>query len=649
MTNSTIFVHNSEEFQTNQYLVNSLGARALSDLAKAGRSPADPEVREALTRVASELSGLMQNTSAESSELFATVANSLVRFKGTANADLRVGCLLDVAQYYYVLGQPFRAIEPANAAQQLARSAGSKALVRKSCTFLGVMFADTGNISGAIECYAEALDILRDISDPEAECRVWINLGVALMYAAQYGDANACFEHCIQLSGSNPRLHQFRANAFANIALSSLHLEDFARGLRAAETSIQESTEPKSPAEMLSRVIRENNYARLLLEVNNVPKAAERCEIAKRYAALSKSVRAEILASTIEGLCEVYAGRTDIGISRLTSILEKARLHRPTLRDTLAALVRAFEIIGQPQRALIYLREMMESTRKAQQENSLQHLKIHLELLGDGPSGPSTATTRLERHEAALKGKVAEQELFRSRVEMLERLAVTAELRDDSTGEHSYRVGKLASLLAAEYGCDEDTCFMMELAARLHDVGKIGVPDAILLKPDKLNDAERQIMRTHTTVGAELLSKSNIPQMQMAEDIARYHHEWWDGSGYPGSLSGTAIPLAARITALADVFDALTHKRPYKTAWPLDAALEEISSLKGKQFDRELTDLFLVLVERLKREYPDLDAYLGQAALRSPFLQARSRIWDTLRRGQDSDGKGSDSRLDLQR
>ena len=119
---------------------------------------------------------------------------------------------------------------------------------------------------------------------------------------------------------------------------------------------------------------------------------------------------------------------------------------------------------------------------------------------------------------------MSEQELFRSRIEMLERLAVTAELRDDSTGEHSYRVGKLSALLALEFGCDDDTCYMIELAARLHDIGKIGVPDAILLKTERLNDAERQIMRTHTTVGAELLSKSNIPHMQMAEEIARHHH-----------------------------------------------------------------------------------------------------------------------------
>jgi putative two-component system response regulator len=138
----------------------------------------------------------------------------------------------------------------------------------------------------------------------------------------------------------------------------------------------------------------------------------------------------------------------------------------------------------------------MEALRQSQQENALRHVKLHLEQVGDAIGNDPPITKRLQRHEAALQGKVAEHELFRSRIEMLERLAVTAELRDDSTGEHSYRVGKLSALLAQEFGCDEDTCYMIELAARLHDIGKIGVPDAILLKPEKLNAAERQIMRT---------------------------------------------------------------------------------------------------------------------------------------------------------
>lgn len=621
----------------------------LERLQKAVSEPNGPELRLSLSKIALEVNSRFQSGSGGSAAYMREVIQALKGIRGVECPELRLNCLIDASHYFYLLGQTFNAIEPAVDAVALAKSAGHKPLLRKALTFLGIMYADSGNISQAIECYAQALDLAQSLRDSEGECSVWVNLGVALLYAAQYRDAISCFEHVIHLAGSTPAFQKFRSAGFSNIALCCLHVEDFARGLKAAEICVRESPEPHSAAELVSRVLKENYYTRLLLEVNSLEKAGERCELARRYAAKSKSARAEIAAAIAEGLYEVQAGRVDVGISRLTATLEKARSLKSMLRDTLAALVKAFEFVGQPERALIYLREMMDALRHTQQENALRHVRLHIEKLGDQLSAVPQIATRLKQQEAALQGQVAEQELFKSQIEMLERLAVTAELRDDSTGEHSYRVGKLAALLAQEYGCDEGMCYMIELAARLHDIGKIGVPDAILLKPDKLNDAERQIMRTHTTVGAELLSKSNIAHMQMAEEIARHHHEWWDGSGYPGSLSGRGIPIGARITALADVFDALTHKRPYKIAWPIDAALDEISRLKGHQFDPQLTDLFVVLIARLRENHIDVDSFLGQAAQESPFLQARARIWNALHRSKERDGDGSGSRLDLQR
>ena len=610
----------------------------------------ETDVKVALSKVAMEVNARLQSASASSLEYMTTALKLLKQVPGDGQADLRINCLLDISHFFYLVGQTFQAIEPAGEGVTLAERVGHQSLLRKSLTFHGMMYADTGNISRAIECYAQALEIAQSLRDREGECAVWVNLGVAHLYAAQYRDAIACLEHVIQIAGHSTPLARFRSSAFSNIALCCLHLEDFGRGLKAAEICINEAGEPHTAAELVSRVLRENYFTRLLLEVNSVERAGERSALARRYANRAKSARADIAASIAEGMYEVHAGRVDVGISRLTSTLERARLLRSMLRDTLAALVKAYDLIGQPQRALIYLREMMEALRQTQQENALKHVGLHLEQLGqENLRGELPVSTNLQRQEAVLQGKIAEQELFKSRIEMLERLAVTAELRDDSTGEHSYRVGKLASLLAQEFGCDEDTCFMIELAARLHDIGKIGVPDAILLKPDKLNEAERHIMRTHTTVGAELLSKSNIPHMQMAEEIARHHHEWWDGSGYPANLSGTAIPLASRITALADVFDALTHVRPYKVAWPMDAALDEISRLKGRQFDPQLCDLFIVLIGRLRQDHIDLNSFLGQAAHSSPFLQARSRIWNVLHRSHDGGDSSSDGRLDLQR
>ncbi|MBL8524213.1 MAG: HD domain-containing protein [Betaproteobacteria bacterium] len=333
----------------------------------------------------------------------------------------------------------------------------------------------------------------------------------------------------------------------------------------------------------------------------------------------------------------------------MTNTLDRARSLQITTRDVLVALVKAFEFVGKPDQALIYLRQLLDYQSVTQKQNVLQHVKLHLEQLHPALEDEAKALRRLTSRQEILEGRIAKQALFKAQVESMERMAVVAELRDDSTGAHSYRVGRLASLLAKEAGCDEETIFMIDIAARLHDIGKVGIPDGILLKPAKLNSAEREVMKTHTTIGAEVLANSNIAHMQTAEEIARHHHEWWDGTGYPHGLAGSDIPMAARITALADVFDALMHTRPYKQAWSMDSTLTEIMALRGRQFDPDLTDKFLALVARLRREHADLDAYLGEAAQASPFLQARDKIKKTLQRADDGTDHGAESRLDLQR
>ncbi len=393
--------------------------RDLESLTQVVRGASEPDLKVVLSRVALEVNGLLQAGSSTSNDYMTSVVAALRQLKGSAHADLRINCLMDAAQYFYVIGRAFSAIEPVVDAVDLATRAGHKGLHRKALTTLGIMYADTGNISRAIECYAEALDLVGILQDRDAECVVWINLGVALLYGAQYRDAISCFERVIHLATEKPSLHHYRTTALSNIALCSLHLEDFSRGLKAAETAIRESVEPHSATELVARVLREANYARLLLEVDSVERARERCELAQKYAARSKSARAEIAASIAQGLYEVHAGQVDVGISRLTSALEKARLLRPMLRDVLAALVKAYELIGEPQRALVYLREMMEALRRTQQENALQHVKLHLKQLSQELDGDVPIVAQLARHEAALKGKVAEQELFKSRIEML--------------------------------------------------------------------------------------------------------------------------------------------------------------------------------------------------------------------------------------
>jgi putative two-component system response regulator len=205
----------------------------------------------------------------------------------------------------------------------------------------------------------------------------------------------------------------------------------------------------------------------------------------------------------------------------------------------------------------------------------------------------------LELQNRALEQMVRDRTkaLEQAHIEMLKRLAIASEFRDDDTGEHTSRVSELSALIAEEMGLGEREVEMLRCAAALHDLGKIGVSDAIFLKPGKLTANEFEIMKTHTLIAGEILGGSSSPLLQMAERIALTHHEKWDGSGYPRGLRHEEIPIEGRIVAIADVFDALTHSRPYKPAWTIEDAVKEIVALRGVHFDPQVVQAFLNLVD----------------------------------------------------
>lgn len=187
------------------------------------------------------------------------------------------------------------------------------------------------------------------------------------------------------------------------------------------------------------------------------------------------------------------------------------------------------------------------------------------------------------------------QELEDTQREILERLAMAAEFRDDDTGEHTRRVGLLSEALSRKLGYSEAEARRIGMAALLHDLGKIGIPDGILRKPGKLTAYEFENVKAHTWVGSQILGHSKVSMLQLAEEIALTHHERWDGTGYPLGLKGEEIPMSGRIVALADVFDALTHRRPYKDPWSNAKALMEIQKQSGRQFDPQVVEAFLHL------------------------------------------------------
>lgn len=207
---------------------------------------------------------------------------------------------------------------------------------------------------------------------------------------------------------------------------------------------------------------------------------------------------------------------------------------------------------------------------------------------------------QLQRHNQTLEERVQERtrHLAEAQIEILHRLAIAAEYRDDLTGRHAERVGLLSALIGRELGLPEEDVRLIRRAATLHDVGKIGVSDSILMKPGALTDEEYDLMKRHTTIGGRILSGSRFPLLRMASEIATSHHEWWNGNGYPGGLPGEEIPVSGRIVAVADVFDSLTHERPYKPAFSRERSLELIQEGTGSQFDPDARDAFMTLVAR---------------------------------------------------
>jgi putative two-component system response regulator len=191
------------------------------------------------------------------------------------------------------------------------------------------------------------------------------------------------------------------------------------------------------------------------------------------------------------------------------------------------------------------------------------------------------------------------QIIEQTQVEVIIRLGKAAEFRDDETGRHIERIASYVDLITEKMGMNHEQRIMMQYAAPMHDVGKIGIPDGVLMKAGKLTADEFKIIKLHTVIGSRILSGTTLPLLELAKEIAISHHERWDGDGYPLGLKGSDIPISGRIVAITDVFDAITSKRVYKEAWPIEQALEYIMDMRGKQFDPDIVDAFFAIKDQI--------------------------------------------------
>ena len=510
----------------------------------------------------------------------------------------------------YSAGQPDDAFALALDAREVARRCDALYVEAWALQLVGIVHFDAGNFSEALECALQALELYRRSGHEGSEGNM-LNLVATIHHSLGDTDrALVTYEAALTVNKGSARPD---SDAITLVNMAEIRA---ARGEDLLAVSLCESA--------------------LGLSRDHLPAFVPYvlARLAESYCALDLVEQA---ASCLDEADALILEQSESGIEHtsdaLAAAMARGKLHRAEgeLERSIESYERALAIAqgasmkqGELQ-AHAELAGVLKQLRRF--EDALAHqeerFNIHEALFSQGTDlriktlqiAHDTEAARQQAEilrlrtgelEAMVRGRTYDLEEYQ--LEAFQRLAVLAEFRDTDTGEHTVRVGDLSAEVAAELGETDEWVDHLRLAGRLHDIGKVAVPDAILLKPGPLTPAEFDVMKTHTTIGAEILSGSSSPLIQLAAEVALNHHERWDGSGYPNGLAGTDIPLSGRIVTVADVFDALTSHRTYKHAWSAAEAVQYIQGAKGTQFEPQVVDAF---VRVMVRRHPDLAAHLS--------------------------------------
>jgi len=561
-----------------------------------------------------------------------------------ASPTRRIALLIDAAGQYYLHGQRvFNAVEPIALAVMLAEQEGAQAQLRRALSIQGLILTATRNTPDALRSLLQALELAERMEDIKGVAAAWVNIAVTFFDATLYNDARVCYERGAVTASSieDPALGVYlTCRALYGAAQCDLYLHEYLPGVDACEEALQLVEDPKDREQEQLRALVEATYAQLLLALHRTEDAAAHAVVAREMAARSGAARAKIAAATVSGLVEVYRGNVDVGISRIVAVRDQSKILASSYHEALRASVDAYEKAGQPDRALSMNRELMMHVRNLHREAIMQQQQQHLQRLGL-PDHDAASLRAIEDKDEALKKKL--EDAAAKQGEFLEHMALTVELREEDSGEHAFRVAMWAHLLALEHGIEPDEAQRIELAARLHDIGKVVIPDSVIRKRTALSQGERQLVETHAATGADFLIRAKVPYAALAEEIARYHHEAWSGAGYPDGISGDAIPLAARIVGLCDAFDSLVHERPWRSAWRVEEALGHLVRESSRQFDPALVEAFIPLVRRIHATHEDVDAYLARSAQQTPLWTMRRSLVERLARPVGGE-QGADAR-----
>lgn len=542
-----------------------------------------------------------------------------------SNPQLQIEVLLLIVQWAYKEGRPQDAIPFAGAALDFATVANAPSLLRRAWSHMGLLHFALRSFSDATISFAKALEIADTLGDRVGKCSAIANLAAARLEAGLIDESVKLNKYVIDLGSGEEHLRSLVTEAHHNIALASILVGDVKSAVQHMNEAIQHLREPNNGFVGLGRVMMEFTFTKILVRANELGLARERMRLAADFAELVKSAPAHRHAELARALCDAASGQTDIALTRLAGIEKEIAITDFAFRDFLEVELLCNRLAGKEQYARHYNRKYLSNLAQFQR---------------------AVANGEIARIKQSMYRR--SQGDFRAQ---LEALIILTELREEPTGEHSLRVGRISRRLALAAGHSRDVVDRVETAARLHDIGKIAIPDAILLKRDELSDTEMDIVRRHTVEGCQVLSEllataeaiphaaiADIEVLRLAADIALHHHERWDGGGYPRRLAGNSIPELAQIVALADALDELTHVRPYKEPLSMGEALRRIEASSGKQFDPALVGLLPKIIDEPISGSPD---FLGPPLEEAiPFVVANrviSRIAGTVLNGRGSE------------
>ena len=581
-----------------------------------------------VTQFRSELPALLQSHSDADFKLMVQVARLIAFSQRPEPIPVCISILLDVAVPHIPRGLAIDAIPLVERALDLATDNGLKPELRRACNLYAVMSSEVGIPARGVEFALRSAALADELGDQMGVASAFGNMTAALYAMGLYRETISVALRVIKRFKSNSNCGLFVSAARINMASAALALQNYPVAVQAAREACETVGLPRDAHGLLNRVIGESVWLKGAIGLDDSETVEARLKLIRDLSTAFKSPRLTLSRDLAEAAYEIYAGNLTVAVAKLLEMLKHSKQFPGSYRDNLVLLVKAYEKEHDHAGALIYLGELVEFLGKSQVaavRGKLEVIRESIQTPMPGKDDADAVIAAIQRIPGTKKVEIAVPEsLYR---EALERLAVAAELREDTFGRHAYRVGKLTGLLANSLGYGHKFCEEIDLAARLHDIGKLGIPDGLLMKPGKLTDAEFSVMQRHTTIGAQILQQCSHPAFRLAEQISLYHHEKWDGTGYPKGLKGNDIPEVARIAALADVYDALTHVRAYKHAWTHAEAVLEIERTAGTHFEPRVAAAFVKLVDHLRRAHGEnFDDYLAEGGRNSTFLHARDKM-----------------------